>query len=95
MADIPKAIRLRTRRTAALAPLLAAAALLAAACGGSGSSPRPRPAPRRLPRRRRPPGARRRDRSRPATVTLWVGFTQRELKIIKGVVARSSRRTPA
>src|SRR5690349_5680230 len=97
MADIPKAIRLRTRRTAALAPLLAAAALLAAACGGSGSSSSSSsssssgaaPATSAAAS-----GSAAEKPLAPATVTLWVGFTQRELKIIKGVVARFEQANP-
>src|SRR6476646_866338 len=67
MADIRKALRWRTRRTAALAPLLSTAA----ASGSAAEKP-----------------------LAPATVTLWVGFTQRELKIIKGVVARFEQANP-
>jgi len=94
MADIPKAIRLRPRRTAALAPLLAAAALLAAACGGSGSSSSSSSSGAAPATSAAASGSAAEKPLAPATVTLWVGFTQRELKIIKGVVARFEQANP-
>ena len=92
MADIPKAIRSRARRTAALAPLLAATALLAAACGGSGSSSSSSSGA--APTASAAASGSAEKPLAPATVTLWVGFTQRELKIIKGVVARFEQANP-
>jgi multiple sugar transport system substrate-binding protein len=94
MADIPKAIRMRPRRTAALAPLLAAAALLAAACGGSGSSSSSSSSGAAPATSAAASGSAAEKPLAPATVTLWVGFTQRELKIIKGVVARFEQANP-
>jgi len=93
MANIPKAIRSRTRRTAALAPLLAAAAVLAAACGGSGSSSSSSSGSAPTASAAASGSAAEKPLA-PATVTLWVGFTQRELKIIKGVVARFEQANP-
>jgi len=93
MADIPKAIRSRARRTAALAPLLAATALLAAACGGSGSSSSSSSGAAPTSSAVASGSAAEKPLA-PATVTLWVGFTQRELKIIKGVVARFEQANP-
>jgi len=62
------------------------AVLLVAACGGTGGdgdattgSGTPAARPAKLP---------------PATITLWVGFTQRELGVVKGVVKQFERRNP-
>jgi multiple sugar transport system substrate-binding protein len=96
MADTPKAIRSRLRRTAALAPLAAAALLLAAACGGGsggGSSASSSSAASGASSVSASASAAEKPLA-PATVTLWVGFTQRELKAIKSVVAGFERANP-
>src|SRR4051794_10153782 len=93
MADVPKAISPRRRHPSAAMPALVAAALVAAACGGGGggtstsSSSAPASSAAASGGTAEKPLA-------PATVTLWVGFTARELKVIKGVVADFERAHP-
>jgi multiple sugar transport system substrate-binding protein len=69
-----------------------AAALVVAACGGGGGGGSSAPASGSASTAAS--GTAAEARLAPATVTLWVGFTQRELKIIKGVVAGFERAHP-
>jgi multiple sugar transport system substrate-binding protein len=91
MVDVPKAVRSRPRRALALAALLLAGALLAAACGGSGSGGSSSSSSSTAASAS---GSAAEKKLAPATISLWVGFTQRELGIIKGVVADFERANP-
>src|SRR5262245_12186188 len=93
MSDVPKAIRSRLRRrTGAVTAVLVAGAVVAAACGG-GSSGGPTSSAPASGSSTVGAGSAEKPLA-PATVTLWVGFTARELKIIKGVVADFERAHP-
>ena len=91
MADVPKAIRTRRRRPTVPGLALVATLLVAAACGGGGGSSTSSSSSSTSPASS---GSAAEKPLAPATVTLWVGFTQRELKIIKGVVADFERANP-
>src|SRR6185312_4500882 len=65
-----------------------------AACGGSGSSSSSSSSGAAPATSAAASGSAAEKPLAPATVTLWVGFTQRELKIIKGVVARFEQANP-
>src|SRR4051794_10224103 len=95
MADVPKAIKRRPRRPALPALALVAAALVAAACGGGSSSSSSSSSSSGTSASSSPAAAGTAEKPlAPATVTLWVGFTARELKAIKGVVADFERAHP-
>jgi multiple sugar transport system substrate-binding protein len=85
--------RPRPRRPRGLTALLIAAALPAAACGGGGSSSTSS-ASKSSTSAASGSGASAEKPLAPATVTLWVGFTGRELKIMKRVVAGFERAHP-
>src|ERR1700754_612531 len=94
MSDVSKAIRSRLgTRAGALTALLVAGALVAAACGGGGGSGGASSASSSPASTSAGAGSAEKPLA-PATVTLWVGFTARELKIIKGVVAGFERAHP-
>jgi multiple sugar transport system substrate-binding protein len=83
--------RPRPRRTGALTAVLLAAALVAAACGGGGSGSSSSSG---SSSGTAASGSSAEKPLAPATVTLWVGFTGRELKIMKGVVSGFERAHP-
>jgi multiple sugar transport system substrate-binding protein len=92
MADVPKARRSRPARPLAVSTLVAGA-LVVAACGGGGSGSSSSSSSA-AGTSSSASGSSAEKKLAPATVTLWVGFTQRELKIIKGVVADFERANP-
>jgi multiple sugar transport system substrate-binding protein len=93
MADDPNATRRRRRRPTLSTVALVGAALVAAACGGGGGSSSSSSSGAASSTASPAAGTAEKPLA-PATVTLWVGFTARELKTIKGVVADFERAHP-
>jgi multiple sugar transport system substrate-binding protein len=90
----PRSRRPRAGVASLAAPLLAAALVVAACGGGSSGGPSSSSSSASGAASTAAGGTGAEAQLKPATVTLWVGFTQRELKIIKGVVAGFERAHP-
>jgi multiple sugar transport system substrate-binding protein len=95
MSAVPTASHRRppARAASLVAPLLAVALVVAACGGGSSGGPSSSSSSASGSASTGASGGAE-AQLKPATVTLWVGFTQRELKIIKGVVAGFERAHP-